>query len=127
MKKKVTEIRWGIVFGITLLLAISFGCAVEDSWDSFSDTNNSSSDISSPQEDSSNNLLDNSSLTSSNPSASTKTDTLSSDGAFRYTWSFYTALVIGGIGVVIVVLLVLSFVLKPKNRWNKPTPRVKTV
>jgi len=119
------EMRPVIVFGITLLLAISLACAVEDSWDSFSDTNSSSSDLSSSQTNSSNNPQDNSSLASSNPIASTKTDTLSSEGAFRYTWSFYTALVIGGIGVVIVVLLVLSFVLKPKNRWNKPTPQVK--
>ena len=109
----------GLILGI--LMVVSLVCAA-DSWDSFADSedltataDNVSSDNSSIiPETTSNSDID------TNQSIGTTSDTkTSSKGAFSYTDNFYIALGVGGVGLLIVIILVISLVIKPHNKWKK--------
>ena len=132
MKKKIIGNRGVFVFGMMVLLIISLVLAEEDSWDSFTDN----SSLDGGGIDSSNTLNDSSvgvngsdsvgtgdtssvGSSSTGTATSVSTDTSSSESSFKYTKNFYIALGVGGVGVLIVILLVLSFVLRPRNRWKK--------
>ena len=117
------EMRKTFVFGVIILFAFSLVYAEEGSWEEgFTETDNSSStvtDTTPVSTEEGNSAVDNTSSTEETSTASSSTGTTSSKGSFKYTDNFYIALGVGGFGLLIGILLVLSFILKPHNRWKK--------
>lgn len=116
-------VKIGLFFMI-FSLVISFVCAA-DSWDSFSDSENLSTGSvnqtsnSAGDEPVNTNVSDSESSTSSSTSDRSSSTGSSSEGSFKYNDNFYIALGVGAVGVLIVILLILSFILKPRNKWKR--------
>jgi hypothetical protein len=129
LTKKVMECRIlaALVIGVLLMGVM---VSAEDSWDSFTDNSSSSSDTvgvdnSSTDSSSGDSVTGNTSFTNEDTLISPpSTKTAESSGeSFKYTTNFYIALGVGGFGILIVILLVLSFILRPHNKWKKVESR----
>lgn len=43
----------------------------------------------------------------------------SSFGSYEYTINFYMALIFGFVGFLIIIILIISFIKSPRNKWKR--------